>query len=80
MPCILLQSSYLMGLGLNPEIVRLFILSNSLCAFNAQLCPVWLVHKPMVSIIKFSWPISANTGSISFKISVLKKSTNNQIK
>ena len=40
MPCILLQSSYLMGLGLNPEIVRLFILSNSLCAFNAQLCPV----------------------------------------
>ena len=51
----LLQSSYLMGLGLNPEILLLFILSNSLCAFNAQLCPVWLVHKPMVSIIKFSW-------------------------
>lgn len=78
----LLQSSYLMGLGLDPEILRLFLLSSSLCAFNAQLCPVWLVHKPMVSIIKFSWsPLAQILVQFPLKHKVfLKKSTNNQIK
>lgn len=81
MSCMLLQFSYLMGLGLNPEILGLFFLSSSLGVFNVQFCPVWLVYKPMVSIIKFSWfPSAQILGQFPLKHKVKKKHTNNQIK
>ena len=70
----LLQISYLMGLGLNPEILGLFFRSSSVCVFNVQLCSVWLVHKSMVSIIKFSWfPSAQILGQFPLKHKVKKK-------
>lgn len=70
------QFSDLIGLGLDPEILGFFFffLNNSLGVFNVQLCTVWLVHKPVISIIKFSWfPLAQIMGKFPLKHKVKKK-------
>ena len=81
MSCIQLQFSDLIGLGLDPEILVVFFFNNSLGVFNVQLCTVWLVYKPVISIIKFSWfPLAQILGKFPLKHKVKKNpkpSTNN---